>query len=534
MFWRLGEPSFWDPDEAHYAETTRELIATGDWLAPSYNDQPFFDKPIFFHWLQSLPMRLAGATAGAARLVPALAALALVGITWWVGSQLAGSTVGALAALLLTANPGVFGLARYAILDSLMTALLFGGVSLVAVSALGARPRYQYAGYVLIGLATCVKGPVAIALCGLAFIIAILLSATLRRLLLTLHWVRGLLIVVVIAAPWPVLMLRRFDGAFVEGYFLKENLRLFTEPVYGNQPGWWFYLSIIGTGFLPWTGMIVGRLYDQVRSAMIARRSPDGFEVMLWSWVLAVVGFFSLSQFKLDHYVFPAAPALCLLGARAWTGLRVGHSAPSARGTALGARLIGPCVVCGGLAIAAAAMWLLALPTAYLAVPGLVIALGVAASVRYARTDRLPSLPSLAVIALGVVYVGTLVWVIPQIEREKVIPDIARWVVHAAPVERVATFRLNRWNPAYRFYVNRHVDVLESDADARRFFADGASYYCVMTAPLYEALRLAGVPLTVVYSRDGFWATSGRVLWRQRDHLTTFVVTTRESRVGQP
>ena len=49
LFWRLGAPSFWDPDEAHYAETTRELIETGDWLAPYYNEQPFFDKPILFH-----------------------------------------------------------------------------------------------------------------------------------------------------------------------------------------------------------------------------------------------------------------------------------------------------------------------------------------------------------------------------------------------------------------------------------------------------------------------------------------------------
>ena len=34
LFWRLGATSFWDPDEAHYAQTTRELLATGDWLTP--------------------------------------------------------------------------------------------------------------------------------------------------------------------------------------------------------------------------------------------------------------------------------------------------------------------------------------------------------------------------------------------------------------------------------------------------------------------------------------------------------------------
>ena len=53
LFWRLGDATFWDPDEAHYAETSREMIATGDWWAPYYNEQPFFDKPVLFHQLQA-------------------------------------------------------------------------------------------------------------------------------------------------------------------------------------------------------------------------------------------------------------------------------------------------------------------------------------------------------------------------------------------------------------------------------------------------------------------------------------------------
>jgi 4-amino-4-deoxy-L-arabinose transferase len=47
LFWRLGQPTLWDPDEAYYGEASRELLATGDWLAPFYNEQPFFDKPDF-------------------------------------------------------------------------------------------------------------------------------------------------------------------------------------------------------------------------------------------------------------------------------------------------------------------------------------------------------------------------------------------------------------------------------------------------------------------------------------------------------
>ncbi|HVH27179.1 MAG TPA: hypothetical protein VM818_10480 [Vicinamibacterales bacterium] len=88
LFWRLGSTSFWDPDEAHYAETTREMLATGDWWAPYYNEQPFFDKPIFFHQLQSVAMLALGENELGARMVPALAALALVLFTGWLGRRL--------------------------------------------------------------------------------------------------------------------------------------------------------------------------------------------------------------------------------------------------------------------------------------------------------------------------------------------------------------------------------------------------------------------------------------------------------------
>src|SRR3989338_4913231 len=181
LFWRLGAASFWDPDEAHYAETTRELIVTGDWWAPYYNEQPFFDKPIFFHQLQAAAMLVAGRNELGARLVPALAALALVLFTGWLGATLISVDAGLVAALLLAINPGVFALARYAILDTLFTALLFGGVGLLAVAALRDRPALQYPGYVLVAGAVMTKGPLAFVLCGVAMGLAIAMSADVRR-----------------------------------------------------------------------------------------------------------------------------------------------------------------------------------------------------------------------------------------------------------------------------------------------------------------------------------------------------------------
>jgi hypothetical protein len=52
VFWRLGYPSLMDPDEAHYAELTREMLRAHSWFVPLLDGQPYIDKPILFHWLR--------------------------------------------------------------------------------------------------------------------------------------------------------------------------------------------------------------------------------------------------------------------------------------------------------------------------------------------------------------------------------------------------------------------------------------------------------------------------------------------------
>jgi 4-amino-4-deoxy-L-arabinose transferase-like glycosyltransferase len=210
----------------------------------------------------------------------------------------------------------VFALARYAILDTLFAAFLFGGASCVTVAALKDRPRLQWPGYVLVGLAILTKGPLALALCGLAFRDSLRgVERVTRRRLWRLHWAAGLAVAVAIAAPWFLYMDRRFGEAFINGYVLDENFRLFATSRFANQPGPWFYFQILATGLLPWTGLLLGRLIDDAVAVATGAR-VDAFEILLWSWVAAVVGFFTASTFKLDHYVFPAARPVSVIRTR--------------------------------------------------------------------------------------------------------------------------------------------------------------------------------------------------------------------------
>jgi 4-amino-4-deoxy-L-arabinose transferase-like glycosyltransferase len=515
LFWRLGEPTFWDPDEAHYAETSREMLATADWWAPFYNEQPFFDKPVLFHQLQATTMRLVDDPELGARLIPALAALALIVVTAWFAAALVSWRVGLIAALLLASNPGVFALSRYAILDTLFTLAVFAGCACLGVAAVTDRHRLQWIGYIAIGVGILVKGPVAIALCGLSFALLITTAPALRRPLLALHWIAGLLIVFAIAAPWFLYMYIRFRQDFVDGYVLDENLRLFAARRFANQPGYFFYLEILAVGMLPWTGMLIGRVIDDVRGAFRGERI-DPIDAMIYAWTAAIVGFFTLSTFKLDHYVFPAAPALCILGARAWTDQR-----PATR---IGRLSVGPLLAIAGAAVAYLMLVRLALPPIAVVVPAALLAGGVTISLQLARGTP-PSMPWAGVVPMTIVYGGVILFVLPALEARKVIPDIAAFVARrAGPVDRVASYQLNRWTPAYRFYVGRHTTFLDDPAQAAAFFDAPGPFYVAMRRDAYDDMVARGAPLRILYEREGMAVTSGRALWRTPEPPVRYVV----------
>jgi 4-amino-4-deoxy-L-arabinose transferase-like glycosyltransferase len=525
LFWRLGTPTFWDPDEAHYAETSREMIATADWTAPFYNEEPFFDKPVLFHQLQGTFMRLTGDPEFGARLVPALAALGLVAITVWFGTVTVSGDVGLVAGLMLAACPGVFGLARYAILDTLFTMFMFGGAACLAVAALHDRPRVQWLGYLAIALGVQVKGPIALVLCGLTMLLLLAVSSDLRRRLLALRWPLGLVIIGAVSAPWFVYMYVRFKDGFVNGYVLDENFRLFAGSRFANQPGFWFYFQILAAALLPWTGLLIGRLVDDIR-AWRRGEGVDGVETMLWAWTVAVVGFFTLSTFKLDHYVFPAAPALCLICSRAWADVRANQMAPRHHASRMGLYLIGPILVAVGLGCGYFLMARLELPTGAVMIP-VVLTLSGAALSALANVRRAlpPRIPWLVMVALISTYVGLILYVLPALEERKVVPDMAHWVAErAAPEDRIASFRLNRWTPTYRFYVGRHTTFLETPEEADAFFKDPRQFYCLMRRNAFDEFVARGIPLRVLYEREGMGATSGRALWRTYTPLVRFVV----------
>ena len=65
LFVPLGAGPFSEPDEARYAEISREMLATGDWVTPRLNGIPYFVKPPLLFWLTASSFRSSVRTTSA-------------------------------------------------------------------------------------------------------------------------------------------------------------------------------------------------------------------------------------------------------------------------------------------------------------------------------------------------------------------------------------------------------------------------------------------------------------------------------------
>src|SRR5262249_24671819 len=299
------------------AELTREMVRANSWLVPLSDGVPYIDKPVLFHWLQGIAVAVLGESEFAIRLPTALAAIGTIAVTRWAAGALFGATTGRWAAVMFATIPATFALSSVALFDMVFTLFLFGSIACFTVAA--CRPASRWAvptvGFLLLVLAVMTKGPIALVLV-LAWVGVVRLSSRgSGNVLGRLPWIWGTLAVVDAASPWFVWMYIRFGRQFLDGYLLAGDLWYFTQPArFSNRPvSHLYYFRVFVAAFFPWSLVIMGRAADLVRG-----RRDGGIAIeerLLIAWVAVVVLFFTAARFKLDHYIFPAAPAVAIVGA---------------------------------------------------------------------------------------------------------------------------------------------------------------------------------------------------------------------------
>lgn len=518
VFWRLGYKSLLDPDEAHYAELTREMLHAGNWLVPLLDGKPFIDKPVLFHWLQGASVLLLGESEFAARLPSAVAAIALFAITRWTGTALFDEEVGTWGAIMFATIPATFALASTALFDMVFATFLFGAIGCLLVGAHRQSRRLECGGYVLLTLAVMTKGPVALVLTGAFLCAAWVAGGDVREQVARLRWKSGLALVAVAASPWFVWMDVRFGREFVQGYILAGNLWYFTQPeAFSSRAiSHTFYVRAFAGAFFPWSVVVVGRAIDLWRGRA-TRPAVSAAEKLLWLWTLIVVGFFSLARFKLDHYIFPAAPACCLIAAHAWR--RAAAEPLATRWTRGSIALIAAALIVGGsFGIVALFELNLELPAIAVLLPLAVLVGGtVLWSMMLLGQWRAPRTAIVLVVTLLACYVMGVTVGYPVLEQTRPTALVAKRLRRVAePDAQIGLYRLERWRASLRYYVARPIVRLETPEDVMAFVSAEKPVYLVLRRNEYESLRRGGAPIREVMRHRAVIGTTGRGLRRQQ------------------
>jgi 4-amino-4-deoxy-L-arabinose transferase-like glycosyltransferase len=311
------------PDEGRYADVAR-LMLSGDVLVPRLDGLPFFHKPPLFYWLDSAAMQVFGVNEFAGRFGSAVGAWLMGAALFFAMRRWHGERAAAIALGVLATTPFFFIGGQYANHDMLVGGLITAAVLAFAcaVEAPAVALRWVVAGWVLCGLAILAKGLIGFVLPALVIGPWLLAQGRWRQMLRLLHPL-GLLAFGVVALPWCIAMQLRYPG-FFDYFIVEQHFRRFAQSDFNNVHGVWFFILLLPTLALPWSGWLVRALGDAW-----SRRSVPAMSLYAW-WIVAVVGFFSIPSSKLIGYALPALAPWCALmalarrcAARPWRAARV-------------------------------------------------------------------------------------------------------------------------------------------------------------------------------------------------------------------
>ncbi len=303
----LGVRPFIVPDETRYAEVSREMLASGDWVVPHLNGFRYFEKPALGYWLNAASMWAFGKNAFAARLPTALAAgLTALLLSLWAGRYAAHKTTGRLAAGVFLLSFEVFVLGVFSVLDGLFS--LFVTTSIVFFY-LAYEPRHRWMLIVSglsCGLAFLTKGPLGVVLPAIVLAPFVLWD---RRIIATLKifWL-PCLVAALVALPW-CLAIHRREPDYWHYFFWVQHIERFVHPDPGqHRAPFWFYLPILLGGAMPWIPL-AGTIIQGLRRAGI----KDPMIRLALCWLILPLLFFSASGGKLGTYILVCFPPLAFL-----------------------------------------------------------------------------------------------------------------------------------------------------------------------------------------------------------------------------
>ena len=298
-------------DEGRYAEMAREMLVTGDWVTPRYNGYKYFEKPPLQVWATALAFKAFGIGDWQARLWTALTGFLTIIAVGLTSAKLYGSRAGFLSAAVLASSPMWIISGHMNSLDMGLSAFLVAALcSLLLAQSSQSKSstrHWMWLCWTFMALATLSKGLIGGAIPAMV-LIAYSFTNWDWKIWKRLHIVSGMLLFLVITAPWFLLVAQR-NPEFLEFFFIHEQLQRFTQNAHSRTGPVYYFIPLLVVGFLPWVMQLSGAF----RKAWRTRCRDFSSSWLLACWSAVIFAFFSASHSKLPGYIIPIFPALAML-----------------------------------------------------------------------------------------------------------------------------------------------------------------------------------------------------------------------------
>jgi len=326
-----------DRDEPRYAQASKQMLETGDFVDVRFQDEARYKKPVGIYWMQSASVAIGDAlgvpearTTIALYRVPSLfGAVATVLLTYWAALAFFGRRGAFLTAALMATCVILMVEARLAKTDAMLAACsvaVMGGLARAYLSrGAGVLPRRAplifWTGF---ALGILIKGPLVLMFAGLTAAVLSYRERSTRWLLTLRPWL-GLAFTLAVVLPWFVAIAIKSGGDFYAQAVGHDMLgKVGTAQKYHWAPPGFYLLTFFATF---WPGAILAAI--AVPFAWIHRREEPVAFALAWivpSWLV-----FEAVPTKLPHYTLPLLPAVAIVTVMAISRHFVGPHRPLAK-----------------------------------------------------------------------------------------------------------------------------------------------------------------------------------------------------------
>ncbi|GAA4413544.1 hypothetical protein GCM10023187_41940 [Nibrella viscosa] len=496
-------------DETKNAQCAREMLVRRDWIVPTFNGELRTDKPPLHYYVMMLAYRLFGVNGFAARLGSGLMGALVMLMTFRMAERHLSRLAALWSVTALLASLHVSVQFRMSVPDPYLIASLtlafWSGYEALTTG----KARWAYLAWLGMGLGTLAKGPVALLLPLLTAVVFLTLMRQWSWSVLQRLWpLSGLGLFALVTVPWYWAVHQQTGGAWTQGFFLKHNLGRYAAAMEGHGGFWGLPLLYVLVGLLPFSVFLPQAIRRVVHQR---RRHPFGLFCLTVAGV--VVGFFMFSGTKLPNYTVPAYPFLAvILGgelARPAEGRQNTLSTRISLGVLAGIMLLLPVAVALALYLDPHLRHIAWVGGLFFLLP-----LGMAGMLYYLRKQQ----RQLALLAVTGAFTGSA-WVLyvlayPVVDREN---PVQATLPTLKGREAVVGYR--HFNPAFVFYLNRRIPLLDTPEQMhRQLLAHPETTVITRTDYLEELTRYPN--LFVIHQRRDLFERPTTVILERRESIS--------------